>query len=415
MIPRPDLLDKRCPTGIEVFQLTHEKDVPSCHIYMEAQIFTPDSKKFVLHRSAGPHGSDKRDAEHQYLVCDLENECSMSPITSEPGTTGPAISPDGKHFYYFVNETHTDSSSLILKRVDLDGSNRQTVACHTGAFADSGLSPRSVYPLSTIRSDGEKIAICGFMGNGDAENGPFGLWVFDIERGDAQCVLHGSSWCNIHPQYCRSQNADHMRDILIQENHGCETSKDGKNLRSVSGAGADIHVISDDGSNFRDLPWGRDMEEGCQGHQCWRGREHWAITGNGIDIDEHHHQQLIESLPVEAQGHIGRKSEGGIRNELSREFERPHFCHFGTDIAGKHLITDHRVPDDGVWHLYAADFGEAGVEPLQNLRYLVNTGSSLSGLGNAHTHPFLSPDGKRAFFNSDESGVLQAYMITGVN
>ncbi len=32
----------------------------------------------------------------------------------------------------------------------------------------------------------------------------------------------------------------------------------------------------------------------------------------------------------------------------------------------------------------------------------------------AHIHPFLSPDGTMAFFNSDESGLLQAYMIRGL-
>ena len=30
-----------------------------------------------------------------------------------------------------------------------------------------------------------------------------------------------------------------------------------------------------------------------------------------------------------------------------------------------------------------------------------------------HIHPFLSPDGVSGFFNSDESGVLQAYMVRG--
>src|SRR5438874_6928405 len=66
--PRPDLLDKNSPKGIEVFQLTAETDVPSCHLYMEAQIFTPDSKRFLLHRSAYAHGSDKNDPKHQYLL-----------------------------------------------------------------------------------------------------------------------------------------------------------------------------------------------------------------------------------------------------------------------------------------------------------------------------------------------------------
>jgi Tol biopolymer transport system component len=32
----------------------------------------------------------------------------------------------------------------------------------------------------------------------------------------------------------------------------------------------------------------------------------------------------------------------------------------------------------------------------------------------SHIHPFLSPDGRMAFFNSDESGRLQAYMIRGL-
>ena len=35
-------------------------------------------------------------------------------------------------------------------------------------------------------------------------------------------------------------------------------------------------------------------------------------------------------------------------------------------------------------------------------------------LKQAHIHPFLSPDGSMAFFNSDESGILQAYMIRGL-
>ena len=50
MKPRPDLLTKDAPNGVEVFQLTEEA-IPSCHVYMEAQVFTPDSNRFVLHRS----------------------------------------------------------------------------------------------------------------------------------------------------------------------------------------------------------------------------------------------------------------------------------------------------------------------------------------------------------------------------
>ena len=49
------------PDHLKLFQMTDNPDVPGCHIYMEAQIFSPDSKRMVLHRSAHPHGSDPLD------------------------------------------------------------------------------------------------------------------------------------------------------------------------------------------------------------------------------------------------------------------------------------------------------------------------------------------------------------------
>jgi hypothetical protein len=62
---RPDLLDDNSPRDAEVIQLTSESDVPSSHLYMEAQVFTMDSRRFVLHRSATAHGSSKSDPKHQ--------------------------------------------------------------------------------------------------------------------------------------------------------------------------------------------------------------------------------------------------------------------------------------------------------------------------------------------------------------
>ena len=101
---RPDLVPETEQNNLEVIQLTDES-VPSSHIYMEAQIFTPDSQRLILHRSAHPHGSDPTDPEHQFLICNLEDHCNLTPITTELGTTGPSISPDGEWLYYFVNET----------------------------------------------------------------------------------------------------------------------------------------------------------------------------------------------------------------------------------------------------------------------------------------------------------------------
>ena len=53
MKPRPDLVPSANRKALEIIQLTDEA-LPSSHIYMEAQIFTPDSKRLIIHRSAHP-------------------------------------------------------------------------------------------------------------------------------------------------------------------------------------------------------------------------------------------------------------------------------------------------------------------------------------------------------------------------
>ena len=424
MLPRPDLLDGDSPSTLEVYQLTNEPDVPSSHIYMEAQIFSPDSRRLVLHRSATPHGSDKDDPEHSYLLCDLENDGELAPITSELGATGPSISPDGGWLYYFVNETEIDGGRLSLRRVRLDGTERETVAVVDGPLPGTDRRPSRIYPLSTISSDGQRIAISCFLGKGTPETVDWGLMVFHIATGEVSLILRGPSWCNIHPQYCRSTDPEASHDILVQENHGNVTDASGAISRGISPPGADIHVIRDDGSNFRDMPWGRDGVEGCQGHQCWRGRSLWAITSTGKNVTtaeggEDHIQELIEGLPAPHAGHVGLNTPGGVRHDLSHSFDgTPRFCHFATDAQAHRFITDYR--GEASWSLYAARFADAGDESasgesaLRDWRYLLDTRSGMK-TNKSHIHPFLSPDGRLGFFNSDESGTLQAYMARGLD
>jgi hypothetical protein len=235
------------------------------------------------------------------------------------------------------------------------------------------------------------------------------LLVFDVEAADVSLILHGVSWCNLHPQYCRSLDPTMSHDILIQENHGNVCGADGQVTRLVQGRGADIHVIRDDGMNFRDLPWGRDGNEFCQGHQCWRGRSGWAITSTGKnDVKEN---QLIEGLPCQGVDHDGLTTPGGMRNDLTREWPAPKFYHFATDLAGERFITDvgPSGPEGGVAF---GILGEPGKDPLRLRRLLTARGTWLKS---THLHPFLSPDGRTGFFNSDESGLLQAYMIRGLD
>jgi hypothetical protein len=376
---------------------------------MEAQIFTIDSKRFVLHRSATAHGGNKRDPKHQYLLCDLEDGCSLRPLTEELGATAATVSPDGKYLYYFVDETRVGGGRLTVKRVGLDGSGRQTILVIDRPLPDTDFRPSHIYPLSTISSDGQRLAISAFLGDGKTENAPWGLMVFDLQKATVRLIIHGQTWCNMHPQYSRSTDPDACRDILIQENHGNVCDARGNITTLVSGAGADIHVIRDDGTNFRNMPWGRDGNEACQGHQCWRGRSAWAITSTGTRKPPE--AQLIEGLAAPFTDHVGIKTPGGVRNDLSRSFPNPHFYHFATDIAGIRLISD-AGPHDKGGSLYLAELDAPGRGAARKFTYLLNPRSSWGK--DAHIHPFLSPDGKLGFFNSDESGILQAYMVRGL-
>jgi hypothetical protein len=402
-------LDSESMPGIEVIQLTSEPDVPGSHLYMEAQIFTMDSQRLVLHRSATAHGGNKKDPEHRYLLCDLSDGCSLHPLTEETGATAASVSPDGQYIYYFVDETSLGGGRLTLKRVRLDGTQRETIVVLDTPLPDTTYRPSGLYPLSTISSDGKRLAISAFLGDGQQAGAPFGLMVFDVEQATVRLVCHGPTWCNMHPQYSRSTDPEAGHDILIQENHDNETNARGSVTRLVGGAGADIHVIRDDGTNFRNMPWGRDGNEACQGHQCWRGRSTWAITSTGTRQPPE--AQLIEGQAAPFADHVGIKTPGGLRNDLSREFPNPHFYHFATDIAGQRLISD-AGPLDKRAKIFLADLGTPGQDAARNFRCLLSPKSSCQK--QAHIHPFLSPDGSMGFFNSDESGILQAYMIRGL-
>ncbi len=398
---RSDLLDASSPGGLEIIQLT-AGDVPACHVYMEAQVFTPDSRRFVLHRSAHPHGSDRNDPKHQYLLCDLDDRFALHPLTHELGTTGPSVSPDGKYLYYFVDRTAADGT-LTLKRVRLDGSDRQTMLVIDSYLPGTKFRPGRVYSLSSISSDGRKLAISACLDR-TAEPVIYGLMVFDLRQPSVEVILHGPTWANVHPQFCRAADAMLKCDILVQENHGHRMSPAGTPLPSDDPHGVDIHVIRDDGTNFRNLPWGRDGTEFCEGHQCWRGQTDWAITSVGIRGQA----SLIEGRPVPHEAHHGLNSPGGVRNRLTRDVPNPQFHHFAVDRAGHYLITDYEKTTAAAC-IYLARLGEPGRDPLSGLTCLARPRPS--GTKQSHMHPFLSPDATMAFFNSDETGTLQAYMI----
>jgi hypothetical protein len=380
---------------------------------MEAQIFHPDSTRFVLHRSADAHHSDQDDPAHRYLLCDLDNGGELISLTEETGVTAPSLSPDGEWLYYFVDETHVvGPSCLTLKRVRLDGAERETMLALDTPIPGTNMRPSFIYPLSTISSDGKRIALPAFLRYGEREDLPWGLMVFYPETGLVQTPIWGPTWTNMHAQYCRATDPIANRDLMVQHNHSHFFDRDGERHFSPDGLGNDIHVVRDDGTNWRALPWGRNGLERQGGHQCWIGQSHRALSI--VAMVGSNERRLIAGSPTPSLAHQGAQTPGAQRTDLSRAFDlhRPRFSHFGLDAQGVRIISDEypEAPGGEGW-LYLGDMPQDEQGAIENWVPLLDTRSSWAK--EAHPHPFLSPDGTMGFFNSDESGILQAYMIRG--
>src|SRR5262245_16722175 len=98
------------------------------------------------------------------------------------------------------------------------------------------------------------------------------------------------------------------------------------------------------------------------------------------------------------------------------QYARTSMAHYrdapdSVDLSGRRLISDAGPQDQG-GAIWLGDLDEPGKGPAKKFTWLLNPRSSWKT--GAHIHPFLSPDGAMAFFNSDESGLLQAYLLRGL-
>lgn len=416
MISRPDLKTNKSPGDLEVFQLTNT-ELPSCHIYMEAQVFTSDSKRLILHEAATPHGGLEGDPKHRYLLCDLENNGELIPLTDETDVTGPSLSPDDRVMYYFACPgLGINQGSFALRRINLDGTERETIAVVDAPLPGSEVIPSKLYPLSTISSDGRHIAISVMLSDGKTDHPDNGILVFNTITGNCEEIRLDPDFTNIHPQYCRSPEPALKHDLMIQHGHGRTRKATGEKATDFDRFGVDIHLIRDDGTNLRDLPAGRDGREYCQGHQCWRGESEWCVIGTGKANPKHKHGwggELVECLPASFVGHLGKRTPGAVRQVISDSFPGiPDFHHFQTERTGQLLITDCGPSDEGCT-LWLGQLDKPGQGPMRNWTYLLDVRTADCSEG--HPHPFLSPDSRRGFFNSTESGTLQAYMVTNLD
>jgi len=404
-------IDRNSPEGIHVYQITDDPQSAGL-VYPDQPSFLADRRRLVINTSTGP------------FICDPDDGGTLRAIFDDEEQRNLNITFDGVYGYYARKSP--EEGCLTISRVELDSLRVEDVFHAEGLL--SGVSIRAdQIGISTISADNRRIACGVWLGDGNTPDAPYGIVVLDLETGEAGIAAEDVDFCNPHLQYCRSTDPDAVHDLLIQMNHGVHSDKQGKVLVSLgppAELGVDIHVVRDDGANWRDLPFGRDGHESCIGHQIWRGLGTSAVTVTLQNEDTSYGwadgsaQGVVAGWPAPANKndpHLGLRHPGARRLVLSEGCEKPRFCHLANDDNGLKFVFDTFPIYDGRYagmHVY---IGSAPDEetPL-TFRYILNSGVTFNGnKGHMHAHPIISPDSSRLFFNSDITGKPQAYMVTG--
>ena len=394
---------------MSVHQVTNDSQGASL-VYPDQPCFLADGRRFVIHPSGGP------------AICDPDDGGSVIPLFPDEPKTKVRVTFDGRYGYY-LHHKQDELDELTISRIDLDSLQSEELF-HAESVLPGTEIPVAKFGISTVSSDNRRIAGSAFLGDGKTLDAPFGIITLDLDSGTAQLVAEDKDFINTHLQYCRSTDPVASHDVLVQMNHGTHTDEQGKR-RPVHPPsdidGADVHVIADDGSNWRDMPFGRDGKESCIGHQIWRGQSRSAATVvlEALDTSygwaEGSRQQVVAGWPAPSDReseHRGLLNPGGRRVLLSEGFENPRFCHLSGDATGIKFALDTFPIFDGRrtgMLIYAASAPDE--ESPLNFRYLLNSGVVFKMGSGYHAHPILSPDGSMLLFNSDLSGTKQIYLV----
>jgi hypothetical protein len=406
------LIDRNSPEGIHVYRMTDDPKSAGL-IYPDQPSFLADDRRLVLNTSTGP------------VICDPDDGGSLYPIFSDGERKHISLTFDGR-YAYSEHRSKEGEGSLRISRVEL-GSLREEDVFHCEGLLPGTSIRADRFRVGTISADNRRAACGIWLGDGKTPDAPYGIVVLDLEKGEAWIAAEDLNFANPHLQYCRSTDQEAVHDLLVQMNHGLHTNEEGKLLVALgppSENGVDIHAVRDDGTHWRDLPFGRDGHESCIGHQIWRGLGTSAVTVTLQNEDTSYGwadgtaQGVVAGWPVPADKngpHLGLLNPGARRVVLTEGLARPRFCHLAGDRSGLRFVFDTFPIFDGRYAGMHIHIGSAPDEetPLA-FRYILNSGVTFTrNTGHMHAHPILSPDGNRLFFNSDITGTPQVYMVTG--
>ena len=407
---------KECPEmhstvtdpNLEVYQVTTdlESDAFSPEMNNAPVSYTPDSRRMVFSRTrnvSGPAAAQRV----EIVLCEIYERFALRPLTDEANVRSYALSRDGRHLYYLIDESaDARHPRLILKRVDIDRATRETLMVVDRKVEGVGRAPRGGHMLAeaSLSLDGRKLSTAAsFYTDTDPM---FASLIFDLEKATV-CgfTFVPYSW---RPTGLYCQDPAHADEMLIFDDH--VASGIGVNGKWYSRKLDDVpsrtyHVIRDDGTFVASCPMGMVKGEGGPNHGIWRGNKYQVVG----------HMSLFNTSPFWRGGMIlcepvacrpedrykGAAIPGARRWELTRHIKRPDCFHIAFDPTGTRLVTDtegvHGAGETSI--LYVASAPDVA-DPALIPRYVLHPNSSQHSYS-TQPKPSMTPDGKWVFFRSD--------------
>jgi len=407
----PELLDPNSPRDLRVHQVTDDPEGATL-VYPDLPSFLADGRRFIIDTSSGP------------AICDLDDGASLDPLFAADPPGGIRYTFDGRYGFY-ASVSDEGEGCLTISRISLDDRRVEQIFHAEGQLPGMDL-PACGFRLRTVSMDNQRVGGTMARGDGRSPDSLRCVVVIDLGTGQARQAAADYDFTNPHLQYCRSTDPAGWPDLLIQMNHGAYVDPRTDQffgLGPPATGGIDVHAFRDDGTDWRDLPFGRDGIESCIGHQIWRGRGRSVVTVTLQNLDttygwaEGSAQEAVAGWPIPASQdgpHAGRLTPGARRVVLSKNHPRPRFCHLDCDDSGLRFAFDTFPIFDGERAGMQLLVGSAAdLESPLDITYLLNTRVTFNKPGGYHAHPILSPDGSILLFNSDVTGLRQVYWVTG--
>ncbi len=214
----------------------------------------------------------------------------------------------------------------------------------------------------------------------------FRIYTMDLQTRKTTLIHQSPDIINPHLQF-RLHNA---KRIMIQENRGGLLDAEGYSVRSCDARGVGLYSIAADGSDRKDFPVGPPHTPSTTGHECWIGDTDRAmVTLGGIHDDGEKRGNVLEVSHDRPKARVVFESTN-IWNHMS------------VSRCGKFFVTD--------------AYGLPGVPILLGCiktgktRILCEALTTGGGGQYTHAHPYITSDNKWVVYNSDRTGLAQAYL-----